>query len=670
MAATDYQWPTLSIREEMAEFWDGWPQVIAYARTRSDVIPQQSVSKLTSLELVWKPKELPLRLAFTSQRKPGSQSIPTSAEPIFPALVYLRITFERLVHREIDEATGLIWPYETKALLADKIHNNLLPTIDRLLDRIVPPSTEVTISCSKWDWYEVIDLALIEKQGKEQTKPERADIEGLRCWREIPREKDGQDSTATTTTSNGAQDGESEVKGLREGYWIHIPIEDVHLSQGIKPGNETNDDLAWDLGVYSHVTTARTIASPRDFRGDHLEACLGSSIINSYPFNMASLETETEIQNEVEEIIEVLEAGKDACTSTEREELLQRILYRTKSATDQVLHPLFNKRGICALGLWAFENTASIERRTALRCLNNVLLRSAPARQLFVDEGYPKQTIDLMKNGEPDDELLTTSILLHCSTGTSLDLGPNFEKDDLAGIINTNVSRHGRAASSSPSGLPTSGTATLALLSTLSLHYETQAYRFLESLTPILDMLNNAHILSPPLQPPASSLVACLASIPIQASQSFPEAAVDKLADILLSSIIAYSAGGGIELMSLFITLLRLAQSESAAAQSRLRARLLPSDQDRATPLGQGDSLPHKLIHLATTSTAAQVRGISMVLFFELSNKDEPELVQNVGSSNAAEFLASRGTQVPQEDLSGEKKAGDNSETNPTASQS
>ncbi|KAH6989380.1 hypothetical protein BKA56DRAFT_253716 [Ilyonectria sp. MPI-CAGE-AT-0026] len=205
----------------------------ALLRSLQDVIPEQRVSEMTSLELVWKPKQLPLSLAFTSQRKPGSQSELTSTGPVFPALVYLRITFKRLVYGDMDEATGLIWPYERKTVLAEKIHNHLLPTIDRLLDRIVPPTTEVTISCSKWDWYEAIDLKLIEKQGIEKTKPGRADIEGLRCWREIPRKSLDRDATeATPTTSEEAQGGESAAKSLREGYWIHMPIEDVHLDQG------------------------------------------------------------------------------------------------------------------------------------------------------------------------------------------------------------------------------------------------------------------------------------------------------------------------------------------------------------------------------------------------------------------------------------------------------
>ncbi|KAH7163588.1 hypothetical protein B0J13DRAFT_538866 [Dactylonectria estremocensis] len=206
----------------------------ALLRSLQDVIPEQRVSELTSLELVWHPKELPLNLAFTTLRKRDSPPGSASTEPVFPALVYLRITFKRLTYGETDETVGLIWPYTSKTLLADKLHNHLLPTIDRLLDRIVPPSTEVTISCSKWDWYEQIDLALVEKQGKEITKPERADIEGLRCWREIPRSQQNLNATTLTAGSpDGIQEGGSEVEGLRKGYWIHMPIDEVHLDRGM-----------------------------------------------------------------------------------------------------------------------------------------------------------------------------------------------------------------------------------------------------------------------------------------------------------------------------------------------------------------------------------------------------------------------------------------------------
>jgi hypothetical protein len=172
---------------------------------------------MTSLELVWKPKEISFGEGFISQYQ-------TIRTPIFPSLVYLRISLKRLVYGTVDEATGLVWPYDSKALLAEKLHNHTLPTIDRLLERIVPPTTEVTLSCSKWDWYDVIDMRLIEEQGVEKTKPQRADLEGLRCWREVPTKEGDRDIKAA--------DQESEIP--RRGYWIHVPIEDVHLDQGGK----------------------------------------------------------------------------------------------------------------------------------------------------------------------------------------------------------------------------------------------------------------------------------------------------------------------------------------------------------------------------------------------------------------------------------------------------
>ncbi|KPM40350.1 hypothetical protein AK830_g6256 [Neonectria ditissima] len=217
----------------------------ALLRSLQEVIPSQRIAELTSLELVWKPKLLPLGLAFTSYRQSEAE-LSQSRPPTFPALKYLRITFKRLVYGEIDEATGLVWPYESKAQLADKLHNHLLPTIDRLLDRIVPPSTNVIISCSKWDWYEMIDLTLIEKQGEEKTKPQRADIEGLKCWREIPREESGPSGTiAPGTAPDEAHIGGCEANGLRKGYWIHMPIDDVHLDQGSKLflAHDSNESL-------------------------------------------------------------------------------------------------------------------------------------------------------------------------------------------------------------------------------------------------------------------------------------------------------------------------------------------------------------------------------------------------------------------------------------------
>ncbi|KAF7558432.1 hypothetical protein G7046_g5729 [Stylonectria norvegica] len=199
-------------------------------RGLQDFIPKERLSELASLELVWKPKKLPLELGFTGNSQGAAQSLSLKRFPLFSSLLFLRISFQRLTFGEIDHATGLVWPYEDTSELSDRLHNHLLPTIDRLLDRIVPASTDVTISCSKWAWYEQIDLKLVEQQGKEKTKPQKADLEGLKCWREIPRKPQDKDVTTTITATANMPGGEtSDTSDKRQGYWIHIPVEDMKL---------------------------------------------------------------------------------------------------------------------------------------------------------------------------------------------------------------------------------------------------------------------------------------------------------------------------------------------------------------------------------------------------------------------------------------------------------
>jgi hypothetical protein len=79
------------------------------------------------------------------------------------------------------------------------------------------------------------------------------------------------------------------------------------------------------------------------------------------------------------------------------EEWLRRLLFHTRSSADGDLSPLFTRRGIRVLGRYAFESGASNKHPAALRCLNNILVRAVPTRQLFVDEGYPGKVVELMK---------------------------------------------------------------------------------------------------------------------------------------------------------------------------------------------------------------------------------------------------------------------------------
>ncbi|KIE03479.1 hypothetical protein MAJ_00010, partial [Metarhizium majus ARSEF 297] len=184
-------------------------------KSMSDLFPSHILANIRSLELVWQPKDLPLVEGFCSRVKHSKYQ-----HPVFPSLAYLRIAFARMVIHEVDHATDMIWPYDNKRLLSERLHNSFLPQMDELINRIAPSTAEVTISCAKWDWYELIDVSLLESQGKEATRMQRADIEGLRCWRMIPIRR--------SISWEDAEAGLSSVPS-REGYWIHIPIGDVRL---------------------------------------------------------------------------------------------------------------------------------------------------------------------------------------------------------------------------------------------------------------------------------------------------------------------------------------------------------------------------------------------------------------------------------------------------------
>lgn len=193
-----------------------------------DVVPDQNLSRMVSLELVWDPLEVPIMLGFTGNQIKYRGKKPCRTEPVFSSLKFLRISFKRLTYGDMDPITGLTWPYKDEQSLTNELRNRFLPQIDGLLDRIVPPSTDVMISLREWSWYEHLDLWLMGIQGKEKTKPQRADIEGLKCWREIPKQAN------TGERDIGVQTTPTTEKRLREGYWIHIPIAVTHLDRGSK----------------------------------------------------------------------------------------------------------------------------------------------------------------------------------------------------------------------------------------------------------------------------------------------------------------------------------------------------------------------------------------------------------------------------------------------------
>lgn len=193
------------------------------------ILSPRIVSSVTSLELVWNTRILSMDDGFTGM--PGKSKIkyPT---PLFPSLQYLRVSFTALPWpqtadlEDINHAIGLPFSELNREKIGRQLHEYTLPGMDKLLDRIAPANADVTFSCPKWDWYSQIDLKLVEAQGVERTRPCRSEMEGLKCWRVVPRQDTP--GTVDTVTPGDLEQGSGAPK-LRDGYWIHVPIYQVSM---------------------------------------------------------------------------------------------------------------------------------------------------------------------------------------------------------------------------------------------------------------------------------------------------------------------------------------------------------------------------------------------------------------------------------------------------------
>lgn len=189
--------------------------------------------------------------------------------------------------------------------------------------------------------------------------------------------------------------------------------------------------------------------------------------------------------------------------------------------------------------------------------------------------------------------------------------------------------------------------ANLSLLSILAARYDDQAYRFFGALDPILELFDKVVIPSPPLEPPVSSLIACLATLPFSKGTvkdtSWSLLNDSKLVDILELALQAYSRHDDLEafITPLVWLLFSIAPFVPATIKSRLQARMLPSEEDRMVALGTGSSLPHRLLCISTEAVTLQLKRSLAGLLLELSGGDPEKLVHNVGFGVASGLLYS-----------------------------
>ncbi|VUC24472.1 unnamed protein product [Clonostachys rosea] len=170
-------------------------------RSVQRIISPVLLSSLRSLELVWNPDELAFDLGFNSHHEDESGIM---RSPLFSSLAHLRISF--LFDRKGSS-------YERVADDPMIMERKIFSKLDVLLDRIVPSSTEVIVSCPVPETYENILFQWSKIHGNEIPSPKQADIGGLMIWR--PR--------IAPKADRGRDLEEGGFDSLRTGFWIHQP---------------------------------------------------------------------------------------------------------------------------------------------------------------------------------------------------------------------------------------------------------------------------------------------------------------------------------------------------------------------------------------------------------------------------------------------------------------
>lgn len=334
--------------------------------------------------------------------------------------------------------------------------------------------------------------------------------------------------------------------------------------------------------------------------------------------------------------------------------------------------PIFEPNNIKTLARYGLDHESSSTSQEALRCLANAFLLNEPSRQIFVDLGFAPKAADRLKVDDRDDEFLVCRMLFLLTYKTKVDFKALADEHALAESINAHVATHakhlskgGRRKSQNASMEDAALAETLKLLFNITYYYPDLVTRFTPSIEPLVDLILHHPLPSQPLQPPMNCILNALLNLDLKSAAkktpmgreakssplfpySEPERVLDRLISIFDNAIKSYPERELDEAAAPLCTLIRRAyELANAQMKSWMRWILLPRDQDRDKPLGQGDTLPSRLLRLSSSPTLPTLRDNISTLLFELSDKDANKFVQNIGYGFASGFLRSHGIAIP-----------------------
>lgn len=299
------------------------------------------------------------------------------------------------------------------------------------------------------------------------------------------------------------------------------------------------------------------------------------------------------------------------------------------------------------------------------------MLLVASTRQTFVDLGYEAKACLRLKNDNRDDEFLVSRILFLLTYDSNVDIEKMIDGSHLADSINQNLARHAKLYLAKPKKGKEEPMEDMALTETLKLMFNLTHFcsQRIETFSPaiphILTILSRRPIPpSDPLGPPVGPLVNALINLELDNKKGTAEATnplfpkgnhnthTEHLISILGTSIQVYAESDLEANVSPLLTLLRnIYEHAPPDVRTLMQDRLLPSDTDRAQPLGRTESLPSRLLRLSTSSTSPQLKEAISNLLFDMSDKDAASFVQNVGYGFASGFLFQHNVPIPENAL-------------------
>lgn len=333
------------------------------------------------------------------------------------------------------------------------------------------------------------------------------------------------------------------------------------------------------------------------------------------------------------------------------------------------------------------------------------MLLSPPTRKLFVALHYEMKLCQRLKNDNREDEFLVSRLIFLTTYGANLDFENMIDRLGLGEIICGNLARHARVwdeghgfkGEGKGEGVGSSGSSVkddkaakkekkalekaqkelkkkggqptepdpmedMALVETLKLFFNITYFcpSRTEALGPAIPhilrlILKRTVDPAKPMEPPMGQLMNALINLDLEANEasffprSDPKAHAERFVHLLDLTTTAYEEKDLEKEASPILTVMRKIYAMAPqTVKLHMRMLLLPSEEDRAQPLGQSNSLSSRILRLSTSPVCPNARETLSNLLFEMSDKDAKNFVQNVGYGFASGFLFQHNVPIPE----------------------